>query len=239
MNASSWILAADIGQSIDPTALAVLEVQTRQNARQRFYSYTDENRPADLVEPASGWYWRNGTMKDPHTIARIDVHHLERLPLRMPYPEQIEHVARMMRRPPLVHPRAELVLDATGVGRPIVDMFSRAGLAPRAVTITAGDQESVVSAGRFEEYRVAKLLLVSRLQSMLNERTLRIPKNHPEARVLALELQDFRANISESGVTRFGAREGQHDDLVLALAIGVWYAWYAQTRTSGVFAHSI
>jgi hypothetical protein len=220
---SRWIVSADIGQSIDPTAVSVLEVQTRQHATTRYNMIPADERPADIIVPPPEWY-ADGKLTYPTAIARIDVHHLQRLPLRTPYPEQIEHIARMLRRPPLDQPPASLLCDMTGVGRPVVDMFRRAGLRPIGVTITGGDQETRTP-GAFEEYRVAKLLLVSRLQAMFNERTLRIPKDHPEARVLAYELQDFRANISESGVTRFGAREGTHDDLVLSLAIGCWYAW--------------
>ncbi len=34
---------------------------------------------------------------------------------------------------------------------------------------------------------------------------------------------NFRASISESGYASFGARVGKHDDLVLALALAVWW----------------
>jgi hypothetical protein len=67
-------------------------------------------------------------------------------------------------------------------------------------------------------------MLVSKLQALLHSGELRIAKELPDAHVLALEMQDFRANISETGYTRFGAREGQHDDLVLSVAIGAWFA---------------
>jgi hypothetical protein len=38
------------------------------------------------------------------------------------------------------------------------------------------------------------------------------------------ELQDFRVHFTGGGRMQFGAREGKHDDLVLALAIAVWNA---------------
>jgi hypothetical protein len=60
------------------------------------------------------------------------------------------------------------------------------------------------------------------MQAMLHSGELRIAKTLPEARTLAMEMMDFRANISETGLARFGAREGAHDDLVLAVAIGAW-----------------
>jgi hypothetical protein len=71
-------------------------------------------------------------------------------------------------------------------------------------------------------WHVSKLILVSRLQAMLNSRELRIAESLQEARALA-GLQNFRATISESGIATFGARVGRHDDLVLALALACWH----------------
>ena len=212
---SRWIVSVDLGQRIDPTAIAVLEVTTRRDAVMAQYS-TDPPTPSDDVQLS--WFQTNtdGGVREPNAPARIDVRYLERLPLRMPYPEQVAHVARLLARQPLSR-RADLVVDQTGVGRPVVDMFRHAGLSPIGVTITAGDSETRVQA---DEFRVAKLLLVSRLQAALHAGELRIAKELPDASVLALEMQDFRAQIGESGYKRFGAREGTHDDLVLAVAIG-------------------
>jgi hypothetical protein len=49
-------------------------------------------------------------------------------------------------------------------------------------------------------------------------------KNLPEAPVLKMELEDFRASVTDSGRWTFGARSGAHDDLVLALALALWRA---------------
>jgi hypothetical protein len=77
------------------------------------------------------------------------------------------------------------------------------------------------------------------LQSLLHGGELRIAKALPEAQTLAVELQDFRANITESGYTRFGAREGQHDDLVLSVAIGAWLASNDAMRGARSFTYLI
>jgi hypothetical protein len=153
--------------------------------------------------------------------ARISIRHLQRLPLRMEYPDQIAHIAKLLTLPPLDRVRPELILDQTGVGRPIVDMARRAGLNPTGVTITAGRQET--RGDKADEWHVAKILLVSRLQAALHERILKIGKV-ADAQTLASEMQDFRGMFTESGNARFGAREGAHDDLVLAVALGVYWA---------------
>ena len=200
---SRWIVACDIGQSIDPTAVAILEVRSPSDVSDAVTMHDMDLALAKKYPP------------------RIDVRHLERLPLRTSYVDVVAHVGALLRRAPLDRCSPQLVLDQTGVGRPVVDMFRRAGLAPVGVTITAGEGASRTPEG---DYRVSKLLLVSRMLAALHEGSLRIAKELPDARTLALELQDFRANISEAGYTRFGAREGKHDDLVLAVAIGAWWA---------------
>jgi len=89
------------------------------------------------------------------------------------------------------------------------------------VVITGGDK---ASAEGINTYRVPKIQLVSQLQVLLHEGRLQIQKDLINAQALVRELQDFRASYSDSGRMQFGAREGAHDDLVLALAIAVWDA---------------
>jgi hypothetical protein len=59
-------------------------------------------------------------------------------------------------------------------------------------------------------------------QAALRDGALKVAPTLAEARTLVGELYDFRANISEAGHTSFGAREGAHVDLVLAVGLGLW-----------------
>ena len=45
-----------------------------------------------------------------------------------------------------------------------------------------------------------------------------------DAPALADELKDFRRKVSEAGRATYSARTGAHDDLVLAVAIALWFA---------------
>ena len=81
---------------------------------------------------------------------------------------------------------------------------------------------------------MAKILLVSVMQSLLHAGEIKIAKSLPDAATLVSELQDFRANISESGYASFGARSGKHDDLVLAVAIAAWWLTRAPHGTWAV-----
>lgn len=179
-----------------------------------------------------------GQSNDPTAIAgvrRVDledgrpvfqVGYLERLPLGTPYPGVVTHVERLLKRPPFLG-RAELVIDHTGVGRPVFDLFITRGVSPIGVSITSGDVETFDANGA---WRVPKLTLISRLQALLHDSRLKIHRDLPEARTLTAELQDFKAEVTDSGYWRFGARSGKHDDLVLAVAIACWRG-YGGART--------
>src|SRR5215213_10920398 len=85
--------------------------------------------------------------------AGTDLHlrHLERYPLRTPYPEIADGVARLVREPLLSQrSKPELIVDETGVGKAVTDMLRERKLTFRPVTITGGD---AVRAGTTREDR--------------------------------------------------------------------------------------
>jgi hypothetical protein len=147
----------------------------------------------------------------------FQVGHLERLPLGTPYPSIVAHVGRLLTK---LQGRPELVIDFTGVGRPVFDMFVYSGIWPTGVLITGGTAETRDGM----TCSVPKLTLVSRLQALLHEGRLKILRELEEAETLVRELQDFRVEFTGAGHLTFNARSGKHDDLVLALAIAVWRA---------------
>ena len=112
------------------------------------------------------------------------------------------------------------MIDITGVGKPVFEMFTYSGISPLGVFITAGTAETRDGA----ICGVPKLTLVSRLQALLHEGRLKILRELAEAETLVRELQDFRVEFTATGHLTFNARTGKHDDLVLALAIAVWRA---------------
>ena len=158
----------------------------------------------------------------------FQVGHLERLPLGTTYPAIVAHVSRLLTKLP-GHP--ELVIDFTGVGRPVFDMFVYSGISPIGVLISGGTAET--RDGRI--CSVPKLTLVSRLQALLHEGRLKILRELAEAETLVRELQDFRVEFTAAGHLTFNARCGKHDDLVLALAIAVWRAHGGGMASWGMF----
>ena len=143
------------------------------------------------------------------------VRHLERMALGTPYTEVTARVAAMARDEKM-RGNCRLVVDATGVGMPVVDMLraARPGCAILPVWITGGEQE------RFDGavWRVPKLDLLARLQALLETKRLRIARRMRETERLMRELMSMRTERRASGHLRVGAEgAGEHDDLALAV----------------------
>ena len=191
---SRYFVGLDLGQAQDFTALAVL-------TRPRL---TGRECPADRKPPYA-------------------VPHLKRYLLGTPYPVIVAAVVELLRTSKLHG--SMLVVDQTGVGRAVVDMLTEAMKGKvfatcRSVTITAGHD---VTVGENGQYRVPKKELVGCLQVLLQSRRLHVARALPEAAILVRELETFRVKITESANETFGAwREGQHDDLLLAVALAAW-----------------
>jgi hypothetical protein len=123
-------------------------------------------------------------------------------------------------------------LDATGVGRAIVDMFktARPPVQFLPVTITAGSSAGY-EGGTF---RVPKADLVAVVNATLQTKRLSWDRRLPFDEVLAKELATFETRVTAAGNEQYGTwREGQHDDLVLAVAIAAWLAERAPATRPG------
>jgi len=157
------------------------------------------------------------------TRVQLLVRHLERLPLDMSYPYQVEYIYRIMNREPLDKSRQTLVVDYTGVGRPVVDMIRRKVPDAVAISIHGGNASTWSRDGR--NARVPKRDLINCLQVLAQDCKLKVAKKMQFGPVLTQELQSFKVKISErTAHDSYSAREGEHDDLVLAVAIAAWTA---------------
>ncbi len=148
--------------------------------------------------------------------------YLKRFRLSTPYTDIVPAVAKLASTPPLRG--ATLVVDYTGVGRALVDMLRKASTGCRIipVTITAGQAVTRAEDG---SYHVPKKELVTSLQLVLQARRLKVAAALPESDTLIEEMHNFRVKVTLAANETFGAwREGQHDDLVLAVAVAAWWA---------------
>ncbi len=69
---------------------------------------------------------------------------------------------------------------------------------------------------------VPKRELVRGLVTAFENGRLKIAKGLPLAGALIDELQAFRVTLTAKGRDTYAARSGEHDDLVLAVALAVW-----------------
>jgi hypothetical protein len=199
------VVGVDLGQKKDFTAVAVVE-------------------RSDVVyqERSALTYRRYGKCE-------FRLRFLERLELGLSYPGVVDAISELVYKlkgpGPLWFnaPPIALVVDATGVGTAVVDLLKKAGLECElaAVTITAGERESQNAFG----WNVPKRDLVSELEVMYDNDELLMANDLDFGDELIEELTSMEVKQSEKGRERFGAwREGQHDDLVLAVALAVWRA---------------
>jgi hypothetical protein len=154
---------------------------------------------------------------------RLDVRHVERMALGTPYPRVVARVREVVQRVQTVG-RCSLVVDATGVGEPVVDLLrsARLGCDLCAVTITSGEHAHATGN---REWNVPKRDLIANVQVLLERDELRMARRMGDVGSLVRELLDMQSMTTGSGRRRFGADgHGQHDDLVIALALACWRA---------------
>jgi hypothetical protein len=87
-----------------------------------------------------------------------------------------------------------------------------------SVVITAGQGWRPVARS---SWHVSKVELVSAIRAALESGRLKVPARLEHADTLKRELADFRVKVTPAANETFSAREGAHDDLVLAVSMPV------------------
>ena len=106
-----------------------------------------------------------------------------------------------------------LVVDQTGVGRPVVDLLRDAALPCRLVPIMITGGQTVTQTeeqvGWVKEigFHVPKRDLVGVLAVLLQSERIRVAQDLPAAQLLVQELLNFRVKISLTGRDSYGAGE--------------------------------
>ena len=133
----------------------------------------------------------------------------------------MEQVRALVNRPEFGEP-PHLAIDATGVGRAVVDMFVKARLFALVHPIVIhGGAEVRRESGWFY---VPKRDLVGVVVALLESEQLTFARGLALADTARDELLNFRAKINvATGAETFEAwRERDHDDIVLAIACACW-----------------
>jgi len=202
-------VGVDLGQARDYSAVAVVQQVARQPGR---YELTFLHR------------WRPKRYQEVPPVVRAVV---DRLSEPVTVWRGHDHV-RTERA------EVDVIVDRTGVGRPVGDMLSETDLTParlQLATITGGDAVTTDPDGGL---RVPKRDLASAIMLALENGVLAIAAGLPLAETLVAEVVNFRPKISSAGHASFGAatdwRENAHDDLLLATSLAIWFAERRNTR---------
>ncbi len=189
-----YFVGVDLGQSHDYSTMAVIE---RKELRGEW--------------DAGVWAWKKEVA--------LRLRHVERMDLGTPYPRVVERITEVTRSRELAG-RCTLVVDGTGVGRPVVDLLraARPGCTIMAVTATGGMQET--SEGGY--YCVPKRDLIVGLQVYLQCGELELAAGLRHGTELMEEMAGMQVQVSDAGREQYGARGPGHDDLVFAVALGCW-----------------
>lgn len=202
------IVSVDLGMGPAPTSLVVLEGKTWE------YIETREIETEDSTTLQPFFRAPDGSESEDCPPLIFHLRHAERLPPGSSYARvvaRVKEISRSLSRP-------DLVIDATGVGKAAIELFRAAQLSPIVVTISAGDEVVEESAG----FRVPKRDVISTAQVLLQTERLKIARDLPHAQLLLRELQGFRMTVDLRKTDSLAWREGANDDLVLALAVGLW-----------------
>ena len=96
---------------------------------------------------------------------------------------------------------AQVLIDSSGLGDPIYD-----------------DLSNIIRVKGYKFTNESKRKLISNLSIALEQGKI----TFPDHRELISELEMFGYEITQHGNIRYGAPEGFHDDIVIALALAVW-----------------
>ena len=195
---SEWTLGLDLGALVDPSALAVVEHRTNGTGE-----------------------WELDAAKVSHEIARDDLYlrYIERIPLKSSYLDVVDYVGVLLAKPP-IDGKGTLVIDRTGVGQPVVDIFRAKGETPITVCFTGGDQTHQDG----YDFRVPKTTLINNLIAKIDCGELTAAEGLPDRAAFEDELLSFRRKTGATGHVSYGGESGHHDDLVCAVALAVWLA---------------
>jgi hypothetical protein len=212
------IVGVDLGQQRDFTAITVIE---------RGY--------VSAGKLYNAHYWYKGreiyAAREPVKL-EYHVRHLERPALGTSYVDVVERIILLLKSLAELDDELVLTVDMTGVGRPVADMLKRRleewleqdrsiYLNTAWITITGGDSVTKAEGGGL---RVPKRDLASAPLVLMQNGQLKIAEGLALAPVLKKELLNFKVKINiATGHDSYEAwREGDHDDLVLAVAMACW-----------------
>ena len=213
-------LGLDLGQAADYSALAVVEEPIYAPPFGGWVSGASLDAEQRRSYERLAYEWQQLAPGKPPLWLRG----LHRYPLRTPYPDVVADVLRRLGGRDAYRPDAVLVIDGTGVGAGVVDLF-RYGDLPCELrpVIIHGGVKVVIDRG----LHVPKRDLIGAVQVVLHTGRLQVARQSDVTDLWAKEMQNYQMKLTDSGHDTYNARgDSRHDDLVLGVALAVWLREY-------------
>ncbi|TET97740.1 MAG: hypothetical protein E3J23_08660 [Candidatus Stahlbacteria bacterium] len=195
----------DLGSENDYAAMGILE---------RIEKIRDPNIPTVNSRPIRS--------EKIMVVSELHLKYLTRIPLKTTYPKICEMIKATVENPRYVGD-IQLVVDRTGIGIPIMQIMYLYDLAPIGISITSGNSANSTKHG----YNVPKRDIVTALVAAWQSGRFKMPppEKMPIIETFVEELQGFKMKIDQkTGHDSYEAwLEKIHDDLVLAIGLGVWW----------------
>ena len=151
----------------------------------------------------------------------LRLRHLERQPVETTYPKTVDRIATLLDQPAIKDGEkcggAEVIIDITGSGRAILEIFRRADIRPVVVrNVGAGQTEEQVKPTW--DWRVPKIELVGALRVVFEAGRLKMARELELVPTLLNELREFKmrpTRIDPGDPETW--RDTEFDDLVFAV----------------------
>lgn len=215
------LLGVDIGQAQDWTAFAGVTRIPRVKKKKVVVDGVETEVVVRRVDYTSS----DTKQVSFEYVDHFELRLLERLPLQSTYASAVDRASAIVNKLPAYS--SVVVVDQTGPGRPVVELMEHEALPLCPVTITAGHSINRDVFG----WKVPKRILVSNTQVLLQNGRFKVVPKLKLAKNFTSEMMAFRAHKSKAKIDHesFEAREGAHDDMVLAVCLALWWGTHRQT----------
>jgi hypothetical protein len=126
---------------------------------------------------------------------------------KISYPLQIDRIEKAA----LKYGHALIIVDVNNVGAAVSDELQARGCRVQDFKIVGTISKDITKVGSKEK-------MINKLAVDVENRNI----FYPAYQILIDEMESFGYNITSSGNFRYGAPEGMHDDMVIALALANW-----------------
>ena len=199
------MVGIDLGQLRDYSAISVIRLI--ETTRAVTAAGNDTNRVYDAYD----------------VFTEYRLIHLERFQLS--YVEALDRLEAVIRHPDIQLDQKEIVMDASGLGQPVIEMAWGRGLEVSPIVITGGENPRY-SDGK---YFVPRTELISCLIAIFQSERIKIAGELELKKLLVDELSSLQLKKRPTGSESYEtALTSQHDDMAISLAMPLWLT--EQTR---------